>query len=43
MEEAPLCLIKGFYKILAKVLVNRVKKGVEKLVSEYYHAFVEDR
>ena len=39
----PISLLGGLYKILAKVLANRLKKVVGKVVSEAQNAFVEGR
>ena len=39
----PISLLESFYKILAKVLANRLKKVVGKVVSEAQNAFVEGR
>ena len=36
-------LVGGLYKLLAKVLANRLKKVVGKVVSSYQNAFVEGR
>ena len=36
-------LVEGLYKLLAKVLANRLKKAVGSLVSNFQHAFVEGR
>ena len=39
----PISLVGGLYKLLAKVLANRLKKVVEKVVSSTQNAFVEGR
>ena len=39
----PISLMGGLYKLLAKVLANRLKKVVGKVVSSYQNAFVEGR
>ena len=39
----PINLVGGFYKLLAKVLANRLKKVVSKVVSTAQNAFVEGR
>ncbi|RVX01696.1 Transposon TX1 uncharacterized 149 kDa protein [Vitis vinifera] len=39
----PISLIGGLYKLLAKVLANRIKKVVGKVVSSAQNAFVEGR
>ena len=39
----PINLIGGLYKLLAKMLANRLKRVVSKLVSDFRHAFVEGR
>ena len=39
----PISLVGGFYKLLAKVLANRLKKVVSKVVSTTQNAFVEGR
>lgn len=36
-------LIRGLYKLLVKVLVNRLKRVVGKVVFDFHHAFVEER
>ncbi|RVW68261.1 putative ribonuclease H protein [Vitis vinifera] len=42
-ELRPINLVRGLYKLLAKVLVNRLKKVVGSLVSNFQHAFVGGR
>ena len=39
----PISLVRGLYKLLAKVLTNRLKRMVGTLVSDFQHAFVEGR
>ena len=39
----PISLVGGLYKILAKVIANRLKRVVRKVVSEAQNAFVEGR
>ena len=39
----PISLVGGLYKLLAKVLANRIKKVVGKVVSSAQNAFVEGR
>ena len=39
----PISLVGGLYKILAKVLANKLKRVVGKVVSEAPNAFVEGR
>ena len=39
----PISLVRGLYKLLAKVLANRLKKVVGKMVSSTQNAFVEGR
>ncbi|RVW78519.1 putative mitochondrial protein [Vitis vinifera] len=39
----PISLVGGLYKLLAKVLANRLKKVVDKVVSSAQNAFVEGR
>ena len=36
----PINLLGGLYKLLAKVLANRLKKVIEKVVFPYQNAFV---
>ena len=36
----PISLLGGLYKLLAKVLANRLKKVIEKVVFPYQNAFV---
>ena len=47
MEELrdfkPISLLGGLYKLLAKVLANRIKKVIGKVVSPYQNAFVMGR
>ncbi|RVW76004.1 hypothetical protein CK203_052807 [Vitis vinifera] len=42
-DYRPISLVGGLYKILAKVLANRLKKVVGKVVSSAQNAFVEGR
>ena len=39
----PISLVGGLYKLLAKVLANRLKKVVGRMVSSTQNAFVEGR
>ncbi|RVW84958.1 hypothetical protein CK203_039556 [Vitis vinifera] len=39
----PISLVGSFYKLLAKVLANRIKKVIGKVISESQNAFVEGR
>lgn len=39
----PICLVEGVYKILAKVLMNRLKMVLEKIISPFQNAFVRGR
>lgn len=39
----PISLVGSIYKLLAKMLVNRVKKVVGKVISRSQNAFVEGR
>ena len=39
----PISLVGGLYKMLAKVLANRLKKVVEKVVSSAQNTFVDGR
>ena len=39
----PISLVGSLYKLLAKVLANRIKKVMGKVISEPQNAFVEDR
>ena len=39
----PISLVGSIYKLLAKMLVNRVKKVVGKVISKSQNAFVEGR
>jgi hypothetical protein len=40
-EFQPISLVGGVYKIVAKVLVNRLKLVVEKIISKPQNAFVK--
>jgi hypothetical protein len=37
----PISLVSGVYRILAKVLANRLGRVVEKIISKFYNAFFE--
>ena len=39
----PISLAEGLYKILTKVLANRIKKVMDKVISKSQNAFVEGR
>jgi hypothetical protein len=39
----PISLVSGVYKIIAKVLANRLRKVVEKIISKSQNAFVKGR
>ena len=39
----PISLVGGLYKILTKVLANRIKRVMEKVISKSQNAFVEGR
>jgi len=39
----PISLVSGVYKIIAKVLANRLKKVVDKIISKPQNAFVKGR
>ena len=39
----PICLVGGLYKILAKILANRLRRVVGKVVLEALNAFMEGR
>ena len=36
-------MVQGLYKLLAKALVNKLKRVIGKVVSNFQHAFVERR
>ena len=42
-DYRPISLVGGLYKLLAKVLTNRLKKVVSKMVSPTQNAFIEKR
>ena len=42
-DVKPISLVGGLYKLVAKVLANRLKKVVGKIVSSGQNAFVEGR
>ena len=39
----PISLVSGMYKILSKVLANRLSKVMERLISKPQNAFVQGR
>ena len=39
----PISLVDGLYKILTKVLANRIKRVLDKVISKSQNAFVKDR
>jgi hypothetical protein len=39
----PISLVSGVYKIIAKVLANRLRRVVEKVISKPQNAFVKSR
>lgn len=39
----PISLVSGVYKIIAKVLPNRLRKFVEKIISKSQNAFLQGR
>ena len=39
----PISLVGSFYKLLAKVLANRLKQAVGEVLSEHQHAFIQNR
>ena len=42
-DYRPISLIGGLYKLLAKVLTNRLKKVIEKVISPDQNAFIKGR
>ena len=36
-------MVGSFYKLLTKVLANRLKQAIGEVVSEYQHAFIRNR
>ena len=42
-EYRPISLVNGVYKILSKVLANRLSEAVGKIISKPQNAFVKDR
>ena len=39
----PISLVGGLYKIMAKILANRIKRVLDKVISKSQNAFVKDR
>jgi hypothetical protein len=39
----PISLVSGVYKIIAKILANRLRRVVEKIISKSQNAFVQGR
>ena len=39
----PISLVGGLYKILSKVLANRIKRVMDKVISKSQNAFIEGR
>jgi hypothetical protein len=42
-EFRPISLISGIYKIIARVLANRMKRVVDKVISKPQNAFIKGR
>ena len=42
-EFHPISLISGIYKIIAKVLANRIRRVVDRVISKPQNAFVKGR
>ena len=42
-DYRPISLIGGLYKLLAKVMTNRLKKVIEKVISPDQNAFIKGR
>ena len=42
-DYRPISLLGGLYKLLVKVLANRLKKVIEKVISPYQNAFIKGR
>jgi hypothetical protein len=42
-DSRPISLVSGIYKIVAKILPNRLKMVLEKIISKLQNAFIRDR